>query len=82
MVRSRAYHPQTQGSVENANGTFKTRLLATSLEIGTRKWVGQLPDIISIINTTSNAHLPRHMTPYEVFFRRKPHWISPTPTPI
>ena len=38
-------------------------------------WVDLLPELQEVINTTSNRQLPGHMTPFEVWFGRKPHWI-------
>jgi hypothetical protein len=51
------------------------------LEIGKKDWVSVLPGIAETINTTRPSCLPSHVTPYEVWFRRKPIWLGiPTPT--
>jgi len=77
MINGRPHHPQTQGSVENANKTFKRRLTALQLETGrpASEWVVLLPQLASIINTSPSRALPRGKTPYDVWFGRRPHWI-------
>ena len=76
IIRGRSYHPQTQGSVEVANATFKDRLASTILEVGQRDWVHALPGIAETINTTRPSGLPSHVTPYEVWFEQKPIWLG------
>jgi hypothetical protein len=76
MIRGRPYHPQTQGTVERANRTFKRRLGALQAQKGRDDWVALLPELALVINTTSTRALPRNKTPFEVFFGRKPRWIG------
>ena len=38
-----------------------------------------LPEIALVINTSKCSALPSHVTPYEVHFSRKPHWIGAPP---
>jgi hypothetical protein len=76
IVRGRAYHPQSQGSVEVANRTFKRRLAALQLARGVSTWVDLLPELALTINTTTSHALPRNKTPFEVWFGRKPHWLK------
>jgi hypothetical protein len=80
IVCSHAYHPQSQGSIEVANRTFKRRLAALQLAHGVQTWVDQLPELALTINTTTSFGLPRNKTPFEVWFGRKPHWIGGQPT--
>ena len=71
----------TTGSIESANKTFKLRLAALRAEKGLpNHWASLLPELQEVINTTSNSQLPRHITLFEVWFRRKPHWINLNPT--
>lgn len=66
-IRGRAYHPQTQGSIEKANDVFKLRLAALRQERRLpRAWVPLLLELQEVINTTPSRMLPRHMTPFEV----------------
>jgi hypothetical protein len=79
VIHGRPYYPQTQGLVEVANRTFKARLCAIQASLGVYSWVACLPDIALVINTSKSSALPSHVTPYEVHFGRKPHWIGAPP---
>ena len=72
IIRGRAYHPQTQGSVEKANDIVKKRLIAISGEEDTKHWVQFLPVIEDVINNTFMSCLPHRVTPNEVWYNRKP----------
>jgi transposase InsO family protein len=74
-IRGAPRHPQSQGSVEIANQIFKRVLRKVREEHNTREWVRFLPQIQLIMNTSQSNILPNHMTPYEVHFGRKPHFI-------
>jgi len=76
MIRGRAYHPQTQGTIKRANRTFKRRLSALQAQKGQSDWVALLPELALVINTTTTRTLPRNKTPFEVWFGRKPRWIT------
>jgi len=76
VINGRAYHPQTQGSVEKANDIFKQRLYACQAEYNTTEWVRFLPEIVRVVNSTRPSSLPARVTPFEVFFGRKPHWLT------
>jgi hypothetical protein len=76
-IHGRPYRPRTQGSIKVANKTFKIRLSALRAERGLpRKSVSLLPELQEVTNTTSNRQVPSHITPFEVWFGRKPHWIT------
>ena len=72
IIKGRSYYSQTQGLIESSNGTFKDRLASIILEIGKKDWINALLSIIKTINTTHPSGLPSHITPYEVWFGRKP----------
>jgi hypothetical protein len=76
MVRGRLYYLQSQGSIEVANRTFKNRLRAAQQASGRSDWVELLPEVASVINTTTSRALPHGKTPYEVWFGCKPYWIG------
>jgi transposase InsO family protein len=79
VIRGRAYHPQTQGTVERANRTFKRRLSALQAQKGWSDWVALLAELALVINTTTTRALPRHKTPFDVWFGRRPRWITAGP---
>jgi transposase InsO family protein len=74
IIRGRAYHPQTQGSIEVHNREFKRHLAALREERGL-SWLQLLPELQEVANTTGSRMLPNHVTPFEVWFGRKPHWL-------
>src|SRR5439155_3505748 len=82
MIYGRPYHPQTQGTVEQANQTFKKQLgtLQVQKHLPGSTWVVLLPELALVINTTTTRALPQKRTPFEVWFGRKPHWITAKPT--
>jgi hypothetical protein len=79
MIRGQPYHPQTQGTVERANRTFKRRLSALQAQKRRSDWIALLPELALVINTTSTRALPQNKTPFEVWFGRKPRWITAEP---
>jgi hypothetical protein len=68
MIRGRPYYLQTQGSVEQANQTFKRCLRAIQQERGfpASHWVELLLELVLIINTTTTRILPGKKLPFEV----------------
>jgi hypothetical protein len=62
---------------------FKLRLAALRQEKRLpRAWVPLLLELQEVINTTPSRMLPRHMTPFEVWFGRQPHWIVSPNLPL
>jgi hypothetical protein len=43
---------------------------------GRSDWVALLLELALVINTTTTRALPRNKTPFEVWFGRKPRWIT------
>ena len=77
LINGKARHPQSQGSVENANRGFKAVLAKKRLEYSTKEFVCFLLEIQLILNTSVNSVLPKNMTPYEVYYGRKPAFVRP-----
>ena len=78
-MNGRAYHPQTQGAIEQTNKVCKARLqaaqTATSAEINPRIWVKYLPQVARVVNTIRPISLPAGVTPYEAWYGRPfPVW--------
>jgi hypothetical protein len=79
IVNSRAYHPQTQGAIEQTNKVCKARLRAAqsaaSSEINPQIWKRHLPQVRKVINTTRPFSLPEGITPYKGWYSRPfPVW--------
>ena len=68
MIKGRPYHPQTQGSAERANHTFKCRLSAIQQERGfpASHWAELLSELAIIINTTITCTLLGKQTLFKV----------------
>ena len=73
IIRGRAYYPQTQGTVEVHNREFKKNLSSLRIERGVRGWYNLLPTLQEVTNTTGSYMLPYHVTPFKVWFSRRPH---------
>ena len=70
-IYGRPRHPQSQGLVEQANGTME-RLIANSMEQHkTKQWTDLLPNIMYTMNTSTSSSTK--CMPYEVTFNRKPN---------
>jgi hypothetical protein len=76
MIRGRAYHPQTQGSIEIANRVFKNRLRAHQASTGRSDWAALMTEIAFRLNTTTSRALPRGKTPFDIWFGRQRRWIQ------
>jgi len=72
VINGRPRTPSTQGLVEQANGTVKTRLRAWKEDTGNKAWAGALPDIALKMNRA--VHGSTGKSPYEIMFGRKPRW--------
>jgi len=69
LVNGRPRYPQSQGSVENANGTLKNSLIAWMRDNETSKWTSGLPFVQWGINVS--YHEAIKMSPYEAMFGQK-----------
>ena len=65
--------PQTQGLVEQANGTVKRHIRTYQSENGTQKWAKALSTIAYYMNTTWCEALPYGTTPYEALYIQNPY---------
>lgn len=69
LIRGSPRHPQSQGSVEKANGDVKRMLCGLMREKNTCNWVDLLKQVQWIKNTVS--HRVIGMSPYEAVFGQK-----------
>lgn len=69
LIRGSPRHPQSQGSVERANGDIKMMLCGLMREKNTSNWV----DVLPLVQWTKNTVVHRviGMTPYEAVFGQK-----------
>ena len=79
IVNGNAYHPQTQGAIEQANTVCKVRLRAAQSaatgDFDPCIWAVYLPQIARVVNTVRPISLPRGLTPYEAWYDRPfPVW--------
>lgn len=72
VINGRPRNPQTQGLVEQANGTFKNKLRAWKLDNKSTAWAQSLPEIALAMNL--QTHSATGKTPYEVMFNRTARW--------
>jgi hypothetical protein len=76
IINGRPRHPQSQGLVEKANGTFKDKLRKWSLSSGSVSWTRAIPEICMSMN--KQRHSTTKVSPYEIVFKQKMRrkWIS------
>ncbi|XP_065893763.1 KRAB-A domain-containing protein 2-like [Dysidea avara] len=75
VIRGRPRHPQSNGCVEQANGTMKHMLQSLMCQLKTKEWVKLIPRIQFTMNTQNHATLKT--TPYNVVFG-----IDPSSEPV
>jgi IS30 family transposase len=69
-VRSRPYHPATNGAVENANKSLKRAIKNWIASNPDKDWTKWLPIIVHTLN--SNIHLMLNASPYQFVFNCNP----------
>jgi hypothetical protein len=72
VINGRPHTPSTQGLMEQANGTVKTRLRAWKEDTRIKAWATAVPDILWKINCA--IHGATGKSHYEVMFGRKSRW--------
>lgn len=73
ITHGNLYHPEAQGLVEQANGVVKMKLAARVITHPNEGSVHRLPYIMLSMNRQAHSTLAS-LTPYKVFFGRKPIW--------
>ena len=68
ILHGRPRHPQSQGLIEQSNGTMKTMLASMLLEQKTDDWPSLLPKIMFNLNT--QKHSKTGFTPFQLMFNR------------
>lgn len=63
-VNTTAYHPQTDGLVEQFNRTLTTTMLAKTAEQGGRDWGQHLPFVLFAYRTSASSLLKSHHSSY------------------
>ena len=71
LVYGRPRHPQSQGLVEQANGTMEIMIGAYMEQYKTKKWIELLPLIMYNLNTSKSSSTK--FTPFEIVFNKKPN---------
>lgn len=74
LVYGRPRHPQSQGLVEQSNGTIE-RMIASAMEQEkTKEWSKLLPRIQFNLNSQKTSGVKN--SPFEIFFNKKPNFGS------
>ena len=79
FIRSRPYHPQSQGKVERSHRTLRSKMQYDFLHKEQKgfNWAETLPEIQRILNEDPKQVLG-YKTPFEVYFARKPSKFQKT----
>ena len=72
VVYGRPRHPQSQGLVEQANGTVEKMIASGMEQFQTKAWTKLLPKIAFNLNTSKSSSLK--CMPYEIVFNKKPNF--------
>ncbi len=71
IIYGRPRHPQSQGKVEQANGTVEALLTAAMAQFKTKEWSKLLPLVQYTMNTNRSSQ--SKFMPYEILFNKKPN---------
>jgi len=71
IIYGRPRHPQSQGLVEQANGTVERMLMALMAQFNSKQWVKLLPLVMYNLNTSRSSSTK--FMPFEVTFSLKPN---------
>ena len=79
VVRSSAYHPQSQGKIERMHRELKKKMYYDLTRIRNTgvNWVKQLPRYAAVLNENHNIELGKR-TPFEVYYGRRKNSASLT----
>ena len=75
IIRSRPYHPQSQGKDERSHRTWKDYLAHDLKEDPRTNWVANLPVYMSLYNASPHSAIG-HKTPFQVHFNRTPLTVT------
>ena len=70
VIRSSAYHPQSQGKIERMHRELKKKNDLTRIGNTGVNWVKQLPRYASLLNDDHNIELGKR-TPFGVYYGRR-----------
>lgn len=72
MIKSRPYHPKSQGKVERSHRRLRKKIKYDSIKLGKKgvNWVANLGAYSRILNDESKEELG-WKRPYEIYFGRK-----------
>jgi hypothetical protein len=71
VVYGRPRHPQSQGLVEQANGTMENMITAGMEQFSTKEWTKLLPVIQFNLNTSKSSSTK--FMPFEITFNKLPN---------
>ncbi|CAF4808042.1 unnamed protein product, partial [Rotaria sp. Silwood1] len=69
-IRSRAYHPESQGKIERLNRSWKNKMFFDVIINGNNDWVANLSSYSEIYNQSKHRGLG-NLTPFFVYFGRE-----------
>ena len=72
MIKSRPYHPKSQGKVERSHRRLREKIKYDSIKLGKKgvNWVANLGAYSHILNDESKEELG-WKSPFEIYFRWK-----------